>query len=135
MSAVTPKAEVNSARRRITPPAPIRALTPLSSEVARVRSVVLARGMYRFPPVGSLLHIEPEIRTVAEHAGENERSRRGDVAAIVAQLVDVLALHAHAFSQRALRQPDRLHEFLDQDFARCRRLALCHQHGVPHTWL
>ena len=132
------------ARRRTTPSAlhvrtlldsdrAVVDLIPLSSEIARARFVVLARGMHRFPQISSPLHVEPEIRAVAEHAGENERGRRGDVAAIVAQLVDVLALHAHRLSQCALRQPDRLHEFLDQDFARCRRLAFRHQHGLPHT--
>jgi hypothetical protein len=74
----------------------------------------------------------PEVRAVAAHAGENERRRRGHVAAIDAQFVDVLALHAHGVSQRALRQADRLHEFLDQDFANRRRFAFCRQHGLPH---
>jgi hypothetical protein len=32
-----------------------------------------------------------------------------------------------------LRQADRLHEFLDQNFANRRRFAFCHQHGLPHT--
>jgi hypothetical protein len=45
----------------------------------------------------------------------------------------VLALHAHGLGQRALRQADRLHEFLDQNFANRRRLALCHQHGLPQS--
>jgi hypothetical protein len=85
--------------------------------------------MHRFPQVASPLHIEPEIRAVAEHAGENERGRRGHIAAVVAQLIDVLALHAHGVSQRALGQADRLLEFLDQDFTDRRRLAFCHQHG------
>jgi hypothetical protein len=34
---------------------------------------------------------------------------------------------------RALRQADRLHELLDQNVANRRRLALCHQRGLPHT--
>ena len=54
----------------------------------------LGRRMHRLPQIAAPLHIEPEIRAVAEHAGENERGRRGDVAAIVAQLVDVLALQS-----------------------------------------
>jgi hypothetical protein len=36
-------------------------------------------------------------------------------------------------SASALRQPDRLHEFLDQNFADRRGLAFCHQHGLPHS--
>jgi hypothetical protein len=87
--------------------------------------------MHRFPEIASPLHIEPEIRAVAEHAGENESRRRGHVATIVAQFIDVVALHAHGVSQRALRQADRLHEFLDQNFACCRRFAFCHEHGLP----
>ena len=90
--------------------------------------------MYRFPQIASPLHIEPEIRTVAEHAGKNERRRRGHVAPIVAQLIDVLALHTHGFGQRALGQADRLHEFLNQNFADRRRFAFCHQHGLPHSY-
>ena len=30
----------------------------------------LTRGMHRFPQIASPLHIEPEIRIIAEHAGE-----------------------------------------------------------------
>ena len=81
--------------------------------------------------IASPLHIEPETRAVAEHAGENERGRRGHIATIVTQFVDVLALNPHGISQRALRQADRLHEFLDQNFADRRRFAFCHQHGLP----
>jgi hypothetical protein len=76
--------------------------------------------MHRFPEIASPLHIEPEIRAVAEHAGENESRRRGHVATIVAQFIDVV--DAHGVSQRALRQADWLHEFLEQNFACCRRL-------------
>ncbi len=61
---------------------------------------------------------------------ENESGCRGHVAAIVAQLIDVLALYTHGVGQRALRQADRLHEFLDQNFANRRRLAFCQS-----TWL
>jgi len=43
--------------------------------------------------------------------------RRGHVAAIVAQPVDVPALDAHGVGRRSPRQADRLHEFLNQDFA------------------
>jgi hypothetical protein len=48
------------------------------------------------------------------------------IAAIVAQLIDVLALYTHGLSQGALRQADWLHEFLDQNLANRRRLAFCH---------
>jgi hypothetical protein len=44
-----------------------------------------------------------------------------------------LRLHVHGVSQRALRQADRLHEFLDQDFANRRRFTFCHRHGLPHS--
>ena len=34
----------------------------------------LTRGMHRFPQIASPLHIEPEIRIIAEHAGEATES-------------------------------------------------------------
>jgi hypothetical protein len=71
--------------------------------------------MHRFPQIGSLLHIQPEVRAVAEHPGENERGPGGHVAPVVAELVDVLALDAHGIGKRTLSQAHRLHEFLDQD--------------------
>jgi len=50
-----------------------------------------------------------------------------------ADLVIEVALDPHRLGQRRLRQPERLHEFLDQDFANRRRLSLGHQHGSPHS--
>src|SRR6202158_6095391 len=73
--------------------------------------------VHGFPKIAAPLHVEPEIGTIAEHPGQDERGRGGDVAAVVAQLIDVLALHAHRFGQRALRQAHRLHEFFDPNFA------------------
>jgi hypothetical protein len=46
-----------------------------------------------------------------------------------------LALHAHGFSQCALRQADRLHEFLDQNFTNGRWFAVGHQHDESPTLL
>jgi hypothetical protein len=34
--------------------------------------------MHRLSQIASPLHVEPEIRAVAEHARENESCRRGD---------------------------------------------------------
>lgn len=87
--------------------------------------------MHRFPQIAASLHVQPEVGTVAEYAGENERSRRGHLPAVIAQLVDMLALDAHRLRQRGLGQPHRRHELLDKDFRHGRRLALCHQHGSP----
>ena len=98
-------------------------LMPRLSEDADVQSVCVRAANVSFPTGRSPQHIEPEVRAVAEHAGENESGRRGYIAAIVAELIDVLALHAHRVSQRALRLADRLHEFFDQNFADRRRLA------------
>jgi hypothetical protein len=53
------------------------------------------------------------------------------VAAVIAQFVDMLALHAHGLRQGALRQPHRSHEFFGQDFADARGLAFRGQHGLP----
>jgi len=88
--------------------------------------------VHRLPQVAASLHIQPEIRAVAEHAGKDERrwSRHGP--ALVAQLVDMLALHAHRFGQRGLRQAHGRHEFFDQNFADARRLAFGRQHVSPH---
>jgi hypothetical protein len=46
--------------------------------------LALVRRMHRFPQVGSPLLIELEIRTVAEHAGENERGHRRHLAVAAA---------------------------------------------------
>ena len=97
----------------------------------RVRSVRARGAVHRFPQIAAPLHVQPEIGAVAEHAGEDERGRRRHVPAVVAQLVDVLALHAHRLGQRALGQPQRLHELLDQNLADRGRLALRRQHGSP----
>ena len=61
--------------------------------------------MHRFPQIASPLHVEPEIRAVAEHAGENEDGRRGHIAAVVAQLIDVLALHPMALASAPWVRP------------------------------
>lgn len=44
-------------------------------------------------------------------------------APIIAEFVDVLARHAHRLRKVALRQAERLHEFIDQNFANTRRAA------------
>jgi hypothetical protein len=61
--------------------------------------------VHRFPLIAAPLHIQPKIRAVAEHAGKDERGRSGPVATVVAQFVDVLALHPHRYGQCVLRQP------------------------------
>ena len=61
--------------------------------------------VHRFPQIAAPLHIQPKIRAVAEHAGKDERGRSGHVATVVAQLVDVLALHPHRFGQCACVRP------------------------------
>ena len=73
--------------------------------------------MHRFPQIAAPLHIQPIIRAVAEHAGKDERGRSGHVATVVAQLVDVLALHTHRFGQCALRQAHRVHEIFAHSLA------------------
>ena len=92
----------------------------------------LARRVHGFPQVAAALHVQPEVGAVTEHSGKDERCRCGHSPAVVAQFVDVLALHAHGLGQRALRQAHRLHEFLDQDFADARRPAFRRQHRSPH---
>src|SRR5947208_1083680 len=91
----------------------------------------LTRRVHRLPDVASALHVEPEVGTVAEHAGKDESRWGCHSPAVVAQFVDVLALHTHGLCQRALGKTHRLHEFLSQNFSDSRRLALRHQHGTP----
>lgn len=79
--------------------------------------LAFAGRVHRFPKIAAPMHIQPEIGAVAEHAGKDERGRGGHVAAVVAQFIDVPALHAHRFGQRALRQTHRLHKLFNQDFA------------------
>src|SRR6185437_13242804 len=94
--------------------------------------LTLAGAVHRLPQIAAPLHVEPEVGAVPEHAREDERRRLGHVPAVVAQLVDMLALNAHRLGQRGLRQPHGLHELLDQDFADRGRLAFRRQHGSPH---
>ena len=51
--------------------------------------------------------VQPELGVVAEDARKDERRRRGDGSAILAQLVDVLALNPHGLCQSALGEPHR----------------------------
>ena len=71
-----------------------RALDPLA----------LLGAVHRLPQIAAPLHVEPEVRAVAEHARQDESRRCRHVPAVVAQLVDVLALHAHRLGQRGLGQ-------------------------------
>jgi hypothetical protein len=66
--------------------------------------------MHRLPQVAAPLYVQPEIGAVAEHSRRDESRRGRHVAAIVAQFVDVLALHAHRLSQAGLGQAQRLQE-------------------------
>src|SRR5216684_5632352 len=58
-------------------------------------SLALAWIIHRLPQLAAPLHVEPKVGAVAEHAREDERRRRRHVPAVVAQLVDMLALNAH----------------------------------------
>ena len=60
--------------------------------------------VHRFPQVAPPLHVQPKIPTVAEHASEHQRRRRRHVPAVLAKLVDVLALHADSLGQAARRR-------------------------------
>ena len=58
-----------------------------------------AWGMHCFPKIASPLRIEPEIRAVAEHAGENESCRGRHAATVFAKLIDLFALHTHGVTE------------------------------------
>jgi hypothetical protein len=94
----------------------------------RRRTLALLRAVHRLPKIAAPLHVEPEIRAVAEHTDEDERRCGCHAAPTVAKLVHMLALHAHGCGERGLRQLHGLHEFLNQDFADAGRLALGHEH-------
>ena len=96
--------------------------------------LALARTVHRLPQVGAPLDVQPELRTVAENAREDKRGRGRDGPAVVAQLVDVLALDAHRCGECSLCQSERLHELLGESFANRGRLALRCQHS-SHRWL
>src|SRR5690349_21476460 len=53
-------------------------------------ALAIARRMQRVPQIGPPLHIQPEIRAVAEHPGKDKCRRSGDAASPGAQLIDVL---------------------------------------------
>ena len=81
------------------------------------------------PPVAVIFAESGALTATIDLPGRLEAYYR---APIFAQLVDVLARHPHRFRKFALRQVERLHELLDQNFANARRLTLGHQHHSPH---
>src|SRR3954451_14792608 len=58
-------------------------------------SLTLLGRVHHLPKIVAPLHVEPEVRAVAEDAGQDQGRRGGHVPAVAAQLVDVLALNAH----------------------------------------
>ena len=69
------------------------------------------------PQVGPALRVEPEIRSVSEDSGEDERGRRSNRTALVTELIDMLAGDPHRFGEAGLGKAQGLHELLDEDFA------------------
>lgn len=67
----------------------------------------LPGAMYCGPQVIAPLHVESEVRPVAEDTRQGEGGRRRHVPAVVAQLVDRLALHAIASASAAWVRPKR----------------------------
>src|ERR1700722_9059818 len=55
--------------------------------------LALAGTVHYLPQIAAPLDVEPEVGAVADHARKDERRRRRHVSAVVAQLVDVLALN------------------------------------------
>src|ERR1700674_5928294 len=45
--------------------------------------------VHGLPKIAAPLHVQPEIGAIAEHPRKDERGRGGDVAAVVAKLIDV----------------------------------------------
>src|SRR3546814_19126958 len=81
----------------------------------------LAGRAHCLPQVSAPLHVEPEVGAVAEHPRENEGCRSRELAAGVAQLVHMIALHPHRLRQRPLRQAQGPPELLHQERSEERR--------------
>lgn len=79
-----------------------------------VDSLALGWGV---PEIGTALDVEPEVRGVAEDAGEDAGGGGGDGAALIAEFVDVLARDAHGFGEGGLGEVEERQEFFDEDFA------------------
>ena len=90
------------------------------------------RRIHRFPQIAATLHVQPELRAVSEHARQDQRDPRGNLAAVVAEFVDVIPRHAHRVGHCALRKREWRDEFRVQYLADRSRLALRNQHVEPH---
>ena len=55
--------------------------------------------MHRISQIAASLHVQPEIRAIAEHARQDQGGRSGDVATAVAEFIDVFALNAIALAR------------------------------------
>ena len=109
----------------------------LSPQIPRLRSLNplhLLRAMHRFPQIHAALDIELEIGAIAEYPRQDQRGRGGDAAAVVAQVVHMLAQHAHCPGKRALGQVHGFHKILGQYFADIDGFAFSEGHvdTVPH---
>jgi hypothetical protein len=88
-----------------------------------------------FPQIIPPLYIEPELGTVPKYPRKYEGSRRRYSPTIIAQLIYVLALHAHGIRQSGLREAHRSHELLTQNSADLVRLSFCHDHdGLTYSY-
>src|SRR5258706_4092024 len=75
----------------------------------------LARIVAGMPELASSLHVQPELRTVAKHAGKDQRGRGGHVPAVVAELVYPLALDTHRLGPGGVRDGHKAHVLFYQD--------------------
>jgi len=82
------------------------------------------------PKISAALYVQPKSALLPNTCASMSAvsAVRGP---IVAEFIDVPTRHTHGLREGALRQPEWLPEFLDQDFADGRRLALSDEHESP----
>ena len=78
------------------------------------------------------MHIQPEIRGIAENRGEYQGGVRCDVAAVDTQLVDGFSAHTHCLGKLPLSQAQRHQELLGNHFTDADRLSFRDIHSLPH---
>jgi hypothetical protein len=94
-------------------------LAVFSGTLERLRSLDTLKPpgiMSRFPEIGLLLQVEPELRRIAKNAGKHQRSIGGYRSLVSAKLVHEPWRHTHYLSQPGLAEAEWLQKLMSQDF-------------------